>query len=457
MPHLLQVLLILAGIIVVAKLAGAVSVRFGQPAVFGEIAVGLILGPTVLNVMNLGIFSHFDGEGVGAIGSLVSAAQQSGLLERPANALFLEGLIKDLAEIGVILLMFVAGTETDLEAMKKVGKVAFWAAMGGILLPLAGGIWVTTYFDYTLYWEAIFVGTILTATSVSISAQTLMELKVLRSKEGTTILGAAVIDDVLGIIVLGVVTALSAVGAAQNAETAGIGSILSIIFWMALYFVIFWIVGRKYLEKFCELVSKIPASEALLAGVLVVAFLYAWSAEFIAHLAAITGSYLAGVLFAQTRFKEEIEAKIHPLTYSLFVPVFFVSIGLQANARELGGEIGFLLAVVSVAILTKIIGSFAGARSTGFNNKQSLRVGIGMVSRGEVGLIVAGVGISRGIIGQDIFSVMVIMVLVTTMITPLLLRYVFPRVSEEARSDVFETIGAIEDDALSNEKSKESQ
>ena len=212
MPHLLQVLLLLAGIIIAAKLAGALSVRYGQPAVFGEIAIGLILGPTFLDVLNLGLFSHIEGEGSGAISSLVGAAQQSGLLERSAHSLFLEGLIKDLAEIGVILLMFVAGMETDLEAMKKVGKVAFWAAMGGVFFPLAGGIWTTTYFGYPLYWEAIFVGTILTATSVSISAQTLMELKVLRSKEGTTILGAAVIDDVLGIIVLVLVFLATIVG-----------------------------------------------------------------------------------------------------------------------------------------------------------------------------------------------------------------------------------------------------
>ena len=457
MPHLLQVLLLLAGIIIAAKLAGALSVRYGQPAVFGEIAIGLILGPTFLDVLNLGLFSHIEGGGSGAISSLVGAAQQSGLLERSAHSLFLEGLIKDLAEIGVILLMFVAGMETDLVAMKKVGKIAFWAAMGGVFFPLAGGIWTTTYFGYPLYWEAIFVGTILTATSVSISAQTLMELKVLRSKEGTTILGAAVIDDVLGIIVLGVVTALSAVGATQDAETAGIGTVLSIIFWMALYFVVFWVVGRRYLERFCELVSKIPASEALLAAVLVVVFLFAWAAEFMAHLAAITGSYLAGVLFAQTRFKEEIDAKIHPLTYSLFVPIFFVSIGLQANARELGGEVWFGLAIVGMAILTKVVGCFLGSRTTGFDTKQSLRVGIGMVSRGEVGLIVAGVGISRGIIGQDIFSVMVLMVLVTTMITPLMLRYVFPTVAKEARADVFESIGTVEKDEPAPKKKRNSE
>ncbi len=443
MDHIPQVLLLLAGIVVVAKVAGAISVRFGQPAVFGEIAVGLVLGPTVLDVLNLGVFSQASPHSTGAVDALIDAAQESDSLVamgETANTLYLESLIKDLAEIGVILLMFVAGMETDLEEMKKVGKTAFWAAMGGILLPLVGGTLASLYFGYPLYWEAIFVGTILTATSVSISAQTLIELKVLRSREGTTILGAAVIDDVLGIIILGVVTALSAVGAAGEAES-GIGVVLGIVFWMALYFVAFWFIGSRYLEKWCDRIRKVPASQALLAFVLVVAFFYAWAAEVIAHLAAITGSYMAGVLFAQTRFREEIDEKIHPVTYSLFVPIFFVSIGLQANARELGGTISFLVAIVSLAILTKVLGCFLGARVTGFDNIQSLRVGIGMVSRGEVGLIVAGVGLSRAIITQNMFSAMVIMVLVTTMVTPILLRYVFPRV-EEVPGEVFESVGS---------------
>ena len=444
MDHLPQVLLLIGGIVVAAKLAGAISVRYGQPAVFGEIAVGLILGPTVLDVLNLGVFSQASPHATGAVDALIDAAQESSslvALGETANSLYLEALIKDLAEIGVILLMFVAGMETDLEELKKVGKTAFWAAMGGITLPLLGGTLLSYYFGYPLYWEAIFVGTILTATSVSISAQTLIELKVLRSREGTTILGAAVIDDVLGIIILGVVTALSAVGAAEAGESTGIGVVLGIVFWMALYFAVFWFVGSRYLEKWCERVKKIPASQVLLAFVLVFAFFYAWAAESMASLAAITGSYMAGVLFAQTRFKEEIDENMQPLTYSLFVPIFFVSIGLQANARELGSAISFLLAIVSIAILSKIVGCFLGARVTGFDNIESLRVGVGMVSRGEVGLIIAGVGLSRGILSPNMFSVMVIMVLVTTMITPILLRYVFPRV-QEVPGEVFESIGS---------------
>jgi Kef-type K+ transport system membrane component KefB len=443
MNHLLQILLILAGIIVIAKLAGALSVRFGQPAVFGEIAVGLILGPTVLNVLQWGIFAHPSGHGAGALTSLLDAAQQGVPEGVSASSLYLEGLVKDLAEVGVILLMFVAGMETDLQEMRKVGKTALAAAVGGVVLPLAGGAFAASSFGYSLYWEAIFVGTVLTATSVSISAQTLMELKALRSREGTTILGAAVIDDVLGIIVLGLVTALSATAAVSHAEAVGPLSILWIVVKMLLFFAVFWFIGRRYLESWANRIRRLPISQALLAFVLVIAFLYAWSAEYFAGLAAITGAYMAGVLFAQTRFKQEIANKIHPLTYSFFVPIFFVSIGLQANARQLGGEISFLAVIVSLAILTKVVGCFLGARGTGFNNMESLRVGIGMVSRGEVGLIVAGVGISSGIIGQDIFSIMVIMVLATTMATPIMLRYVFPRV-HEVPAEVFESIGRVE-------------
>ncbi len=445
MEHLLQILILLAGVIVCAKLAGALSVRFGQPAVLGEIAIGLILGPTVLDILHWDMFAHFDSEGAGPIHELTSAARRSGLLTESANSLFLEGLFSDLAQIGVILLMFVAGMETDLQEMKKVGKTAFWAAMGGISLPLVGGTVSSTYFGYPVYWEAIFVGTILTATSVSISAQTLMELRVLRSREGTTILGAAVIDDVLGIVVLGVVTALSAVGAAQQAETAGVGSIFLIVFRMFAFFVVFWFLGRKFLAKWCAKIRELPASQVQLAFVLVVVFLYAWAAEFFAYLAAITGAYMAGLLFAQTPFKEEIDGDIHPLTYSLFVPVFFVNIGLQADGRQLGSELLFLAVIVLVAIASKIAGCFIGSRLTGFNSMESLRVGVGMVSRGEVGLIIAGVGLSRGIIGQEIFSVMVIMVLVTTMATPIMLRYVFPRVRSEVREEVFESVGTVEE------------
>jgi len=173
--------------------------------------------------------------------------------------------------------------------------------------------------------------------------------------------------------------------------------------------------------------SSLAVSQAVLAAAIVIMFVYAWAAEYVGEVAAITGAYLAGVLIAQTEFKKHIDAGIHPLTYSMFVPVFFISIGLQANARELGGRAAFTVVLVIVAIVAKAIGCAGFARLFGFSTKESVRVGAGMIPRGEVELIVAGYGLSAGIIGMDIFSAAVLMVLATTMVAPPLVRLVFPR------------------------------
>jgi Kef-type K+ transport system membrane component KefB len=157
------------------------------------------------------------------------------------------------------------------------------------------------------------------------------------------------------------------------------------------------------------------------------AFLYSWAAEYLGAVAAITGAYVAGVLIAQTEFKKQVDAGIHPLTYSMFVPAFFIGIGLQANGRELGERAAFTIMLVVVAIVTKAVGCGLFARLFGFTTKQSIRVGAGMISRGEVGLIVAGYGLANGLIGREVFSASVIMVLVTTMVTPPMLRLLFPR------------------------------
>jgi Kef-type K+ transport system membrane component KefB len=182
--------------------------------------------------------------------------------------------------------------------------------------------------------------------------------------------------------------------------------------------------------------------------VLVVAFLYAWSAEYVGGVAAITGSYLAGVLFAQTPFKHRIDTGIHPLTYSMLVPVFFISVGLRANGRQLGDSVALTVTLVLVAIVTKAVGCGVFARLFGFDRRAAVRVGVGMISRGEVGLIVAGYGLQHGIIGTSVFSAAVIMVLVTTMVTPPLLRMVFPQgVPPEHRPVVEETIAGPPEEA----------
>lgn len=418
MTHSLQILLLLTIIVASAKLAGAFANRVRQPAVFGEILIGLLLGPTLLNVLGWTIFS-------------VSASPHAPTMT-PAVPLL--DLVRDLAEIGVILLMFVAGLETDMAEMRRVGHVAFWAAAGGVILPMAGGAITASAFGLPLIWQGIFIGAILTATSVSISAQTLMELGALRSREGTTILGAAVIDDVMGILVLSVVAAL-----ARSGGDAGTGSMIGTVIRLMAYFALAWYAGR-FFPAILRAANSLKVSQGILATVVVVTFLYAWSAEYLGGVAAITGSYLAGLLFAQTSFKTRIDRGIHPLTYSIFVPVFFVSIGLQANARALGPQIAFVAVLVLVAIVAKAVGCAAGAAASGFNVKESVRVGAGMISRGEVGLIVAGYGLTNGLISRDVFSASVIMVLATTMVTPPLLKLVFPTAALREVPIVEETI-----------------
>jgi Kef-type K+ transport system membrane component KefB len=269
MSQFLQLLLLLTLIIAAAKMAGALAARIGQPAVFGEILAGLVLGPTVANVLGWPLFAHAADAG--------DAVQ--GLLP----------LIRDLAEVGVLLLMFVAGLETDLEEMRRVGKVAFWAAFGGVALPMAGGAASAVAFGLPLFWEGIFIGAILTATSVSISAQTLRELGALRTREGSTILGAAVIDDVMGIVVLSLVVAFAKAsqGGVDFWQTLLVGVRIAAFFAAGIF-------AGRWFTPVLEWASRLPVSQGLLAAVVVVAFLYAWAAEYIGSVAAITGSYRRG-------------------------------------------------------------------------------------------------------------------------------------------------------------------
>lgn len=433
----LSFLLLLAIIIFVSKIAGHLSRRFlNQPVVFGEILAGLLLGPSLCNIFGWPIF----------IGSAET----------------LQDLVHVVAFIGVLLLMFVAGLETDLAQMRKVGAVAMWTAILGVVLPLGLGTAVGRLFGLT-YTEAVFIGAVLTATSVSITAQTLMELGQLASKEGVTILAAAVIDDILGIIVLSIVVAFSAVGAVSNGHVSlpvnlatwsanvlhmpGAAIPLQIVFVLILMLVFFAtavFIGARGFRYFLRCADSLHASHALPAVALVLVFLFAVGAEFIGQVAAITGAYIVGVFLARTPQAKPLERAIHPFTYALFVPVFFMNIGLSVNAREmLHGNIMLMVAIVLVAVLTKVIGCGIGARMTGFTGKESLRVGIGMISRGEVGLIVAQVGLTNHVIRQPEYAALVIMVLATTVVTPVLLRFTFPRAPEQD-ADAYETVAALE-------------
>ncbi len=423
MSHELQLLVALIIIITACKLAGHISARYlHQPVVFGEIMVGLLLGPSFLNMLKWDMFT--------------------------SSSAWLSDHLHVFASLGVLLLMFTAGLETDLTQMRKVGKTALWSAVSGVILPLILGFVCCRLFGLGIG-ESAFIGTVMVATSVSISAQTLMELRAMQTPEGMTILGAAVIDDILGIIVLSVVIAFSATMGASQLHPSGLAPVMAseiahlsgisngpalavgcVFVLMTMFFVVSMLLGRKF-DGVVHLANRLHSEHTAAAGAIVLMLVFAVLAEVIGQVAAITGAYLVGVFLSQSGFREEIESSVKPMMHALFVPVFFTSIGLGANIHLITSAVlPFALAIVAIALLTKVVGCGLGARFSGFNNLQSLRVGIGMISRGEVGLIVAQVGLSAGVIGKPEYASMILMVLVSTVVTPVLLRMVFPKPDE---------------------------
>jgi Kef-type K+ transport system membrane component KefB len=393
MTPFLQFVVAIGIIIAAAKVGGYISLKLGFPSVLGELAAGVILGPSVLYMLN---WAPFTDKHLGET-------------------------IAHIAEFGVLLLMFIAGLDLHLSDLAKYRKVSAFAGTLGVLLPLGMGYGVARAFSFDVQ-SALFTGLILAATSVSISAQTLMEMKVLRSRVGIGLLGAAVFDDILVVLGLSIFVAL-AFGSA-----GGWLSVVWIVLRMLLYMGIAAVVGTALLPRLSQIADNLPISQGLIAFVIIVVLFYAWAAEFLGGMAAITGAFLAGLLFARSPVKERIEARISTLAYSFFVPVFFVNVGLAANARLLTSEsLWLLLAMICVAVISKVLGSGLGARMAGFANREALQLGAGMTSRGEVGLIVANVGILEGLISPDIFSVIVGVVIVTTLLTPAMLRSLFAK------------------------------
>lgn len=406
MDPLLQSLLALAIIVVAAKGSGHLSTRLGQPAVLGELLVGLILGPTVLDMLHWPVFGD---EHLGEI-------------------------LSHLAHLGVLFLMFMAGIEVDFEAMMRAGRPAVLAGVMGVVAPVALGIATALPFGFDLQ-RSLFMGLVLAATSVSISAQTLMELRVLRTRVGVALLGAAVVDDVLVILLLSLFVALAGGGG------GGVVAVLWVLVKMAAFLGLAIWLGTRIIPHLGSLVDGMPISEGVMALAIVVTLLYAWAAEVLGGMAAITGAFLAGLLFARTPLRHHIEVRMHSLAYSWLVPVFFVSIGLEANARALGLEgLPFALLIIVVAVLSKVLGGGIGARLGGFSNGEALRLGVGMTSRGEVGLIVASVGLDASLIGERIFASVVLMVLATTLLTPIMLRALYPEAV--GRPEPIEVTGA---------------
>ena len=386
-----QFLFDIAVILLSTKILGLLTRRIHMPQVVGALAAGLIMGPACLGILTENDF------------------------------------IKLTAELGVIVLMFCAGMQTDIDELKKSGKASFVIALIGVIVPLLGGFLLAWFFNRpdriasdatcNVFLQNMFMGVILTATSVSITVETLKELGKLKTCSGNAILGAAIIDDILGIIALTLITSMAD-------ESVNVWLVMLKIL---LFFVFALIVGFLF-YKFYRIWSE--SSNRGLHRHAIIAFVFCLLMSYVAEtffgVADITGAFLAGLIFSKCRRSDYLAANFDTISYLYLSPIFFASIGLKVVLPPMNGTlILFSVLLVLVAILTKVIGCGLGAKLCHYKNYQCARIGVGMISRGEVALIVASKGQALGLIGSNFLGPIIIVVVLTTIITPMLLKPIF--------------------------------
>ena len=401
MTPFLQLAFELVVILLAAKAAGYLSVRLGQPSVLGELLAGVLLGPSLVNILGLRFIDHAT----------------------------LAGTLSDLSQLGVLLLMFIAGLELHLGELASHRKVSLLASSGGLLLSIGLGWCAGRLFGLSGP-AALLLGLALAATSVSISARTLMELGVLRSRVGLGLLGAAVADDVLSLLAFSIFLAV-------YSGTTGLAGLAWIVVRMLVFLLMAVAFGLWVLPRLAAWVERLSISQGTLAFAIVILLVYGLAAELVGQMAALIGAFLAGLMFARTPEKRIIEPGITALAYGLFVPVFFINIGLSVNLRSLPpAGLGLMLVVTLAAILGKLLGAAAGARLGNLPWRESIQLGAGMVSRGEVTLIIAAAGSRAGLIDGNVLSAIVAAVLLSILVTPPLLRLVFVRLKPPSSAQV---------------------
>ncbi len=360
-------------ILVATTIVGHLSTKLNFPVVIGQLLVGVIIGPAFLNLIQANDF------------------------------------IKFFSEIGVVILMFMAGLESDLHLLLRFIKPSILVASTGMLLPLVSFYFIGLLFNLDNK-ESIFLGVIFAATSVSITVEVLKEMNQLTSQEGITILGAAVADDILSVILLSVFT--------SGMASSKIGSMLIL---QILFFIILLVSIRWIIPKLMDLsaVFEIPVSEIIMA--LILCFGLSYVADLMG-LSAVIGSFFAGIAVGQTDYKKIINKGIQPIGYGLFIPVFFISIGLNVTFKGIIDDFLLFIILTIVGIISKTIGAGAGAKLFGFSNHSSLMIGFGMVSRGEMALIIAQIGFQSHLLSIDRYSAVISAIFVCTLIAPFLLK-----------------------------------
>ncbi len=384
----------LAIIIAAAKLFGIIARRCKAPQVVGEILAGLLIGPSILGWVN----------------------QTDFLIQ--------------MAEIGVILLMFSAGLETDIKELLRTGPIALLIACAGVFVPLVGGALLYMGFYGAAPWgseefyKAVFIGTIMTATSVSITVQSLREMGKLKGKVGTTILSAAIIDDVIGIIVLTFV-----IGFKTPDSNPG-----KVVLNTVLFFVLAIVAGFVFYFIFRKLDMRYPHTRRIPIIGLAFCFGLSYIAEKYFGIADITGAYVAGIILCSIQDSEYIAEKMDINSYMLFGPVFFASIGLKTNIDSLDGAILlFAACFVVVALVTKIIGCGLVARLCKFKGNDAVKIGVGMMTRGEVALIVSQKGLAVGLMSPVYFTAVILLIIVSSIATPIILKLLYARDPKDAQ------------------------
>ncbi len=382
----------LAIIIIFAKFFGILARKLKAPQVVGEIIAGLLIGPSILGLV-----------------------QQSDFL-------------LDMAEIGVVLLMFSAGLETNLKELLKTGPKALLIACAGVFVPLIGGALLYMGFYGTAPWgsenfyKAVFMGVILTATSVSITVETLKEMGKLKGKVGTTILSAAIIDDVIGIIVLTFVIGF------KNPDSNPGKVVLNTV----LFFVFAIVVGLLIYKLIKFLDNKYPHTRRIPIIGLSLCLAFAYIAERYFGIADITGAYVAGIILCSIRDSEYIAEKMDINSYMIFGPVFFASIGLKTSLNSMTSSLLlFSVCFVLVGLVAKIMGCGLMSRLCGFRGMECVKIGVGMMTRGEVALIVAQKGLSVGLLTPEYFASVILLIIVSSIATPIILKVLYSKTPEE--------------------------
>ena len=386
----------LALILISTKLFGLITKKVRMPQVVGALVAGVILGPAVLNVLSETEF------------------------------------IQKLAELGVIVLMFTAGLETDINQLKKTGKASFIIAVLGVIIPLVGGFFIANIFnkgnDVNTILQNVFIGIILTATSVSITVETLKEMGKLKTRAGNAILGAAIIDDILGIIALTITTSLADPSI----------NVIIVLAKIVMFFIFAGLAGYLFHWAFIKLDERYQRDlRRFVIFAFVFCLLLSFSAEEFFGVADITGAFIAGLVISDSNRSNYLNSRFETLSYMLLSPIFFASIGIKVQLTAMTKTIFiFAILLLLVAILSKIVGCSLGAKLCRYSNREAIQIGTGMISRGEVALIVANKGIAMGLMLPEFLAPVVIVVVVTTIVTPILLKVVFNNKSKSVDLNV---------------------